>query len=91
MWSGQISKGKLYQSETLEAFTTENKTVLDVETKEVILEHLRGLQKEFLSYFENVNDRYFKFVRNPFKVDFHSIPEAEQEEFIEMVNDNNTK
>ena len=28
---------------------------------------------------------------NPFKVDFNSIPEAEQEEFIEMINDSNAK
>ena len=91
LWSGQISKGKLDQFHTLNALTTEKKTVLDVETKEVILVHLRALQKEFLSYFEDVNDRDFKFVRNPFKVDFNSIPEAEQEEFIELINDSNAK
>ena len=91
LWSGQISKGKLDQFHTLNALTTEKKTVLDVETKEVILVHLRALQKEFLSYFEDVNDRDFKFVRNPFKVDFNPIPEAEQEEFIELINDSNAK
>ena len=47
LWSGQISKRKLDQFHTLNALTTEKKTVLDVETKEVILEHLRVLQKEF--------------------------------------------
>ena len=91
LWSGQISKGKLDQFHTLNALTTEKKTVLDVEMEEVILEYLRALQKEFLSYFEDVNDRDFKFVRNPFKVDSNSIPEAEQEEFIEMINDSNAK
>lgn len=45
LWSGQISKGKLDQFHTLNALTTEKKTVLDVETKEVILEHLRARQK----------------------------------------------
>ena len=54
LWSGQISKGKLDQFHTLNALTSEKKIVLDVETKEVILEHLRALQKEFLSYFEDV-------------------------------------
>ena len=79
------------QFHTLNPLTTEKKTVLDVETKEVILAHLRALQKEFLLYFEDVNDRDFKFVRNPFKVDFNSIPEAEQEEFIELINDSSAK
>ena len=91
LWSGQITKGKLDQFHTLNALTSEKKIVLDVETKEVVLEHLRALQKEFLSYFEDVNDRDFKFVRNPFKENFNSIPEAEQEEFIELINDNNAK
>ena len=45
LWSGQISKGKLDQFHTLNELTSENKIVLDVETKEVILEHLRALQK----------------------------------------------
>ena len=31
LWSGQISKGKLDQFHTLNALTTEKKTVLDVE------------------------------------------------------------
>ena len=67
--SGKISKGKLDQYNALNAITTEKKTFLDVEKKEVILENLRALGKEFLSYYiENVNDREFKFVRNPFKV-----------------------
>ena len=55
LWSGQISKGKLDQFHTLNELTSEKKIVLDVETKEVILEHLRALQKKFfviLSRFE---------------------------------------
>ena len=63
-WSGQINKGKLDQFHTLNGLTTEKKIVLDVETKEVIVEHLRALQKEFLSNFEDVNDRDFKFVKS---------------------------
>ena len=90
LWSGQISKGKLDQFHTLNELTSE-KIVLDVETKEVILEHLRALQKEFLSYFQDLKDRDFKIVRNPFKVNFNSIPETEQEEFIELINDSNAK
>ena len=57
LWSGQISKGKLDQFHTLNELTSEKKIVLDVETKEVILEHLRALQKEFLSYFQDLKDR----------------------------------
>ena len=91
LWSGQISKGKLDQFHTLNELTSEKKIVLDVETKEVILEHLRALQKEFLSYFQDLKDRDFKIVRNPFKVNFNSIPETEQEEFIELINDINAK
>ena len=53
LWSSQISKGKLDQFHTLNELTSEKKIVLDVETKEVILEHLRALQKEFLSYFQD--------------------------------------
>ena len=90
LWSGQISKGKLDQFHTLNELTSE-KIVLDVEKKEVILEHLRALQKEFLSYFQDLKDRDFKIVRNPFKMNFNSIPETEQEEFVELINDSNAK
>ena len=90
LWSGQICKGKLDQFHTLNALTSE-KTVLYVETKEVIMEHLRALKEEFLSYFEGVNEINFKFVRNTFKVHCNSISKAQQEEFIEMVNDSNAK
>ena len=84
-WTSQIRKGIYNQFQTLDAHILEKKMTLNSDTKGAILEHLRVLKQEFLSY---LSDKNFKLTRNPFNVDVDSIPPAEQEEFIEFTDSN---
>ena len=91
LWTSQIRKGIYDQFQTLDVHILEKKMPLDSYTKGAILEHLRVLKQEFLSCFEDLSDKNFKFSRNTFNVNVDSIPPAEQEELIELISDSNAK
>ena len=89
--TSQIRKGIYDQFQTLDAHILEKKITLISDTKGAILEHLRVLKQGFHPYFDDLSDKNFKLTRNPFNVDVESVPPAEQEEFIELINDSNAK
>ena len=60
---------------------------------EDIISHLGNLQDEFERYFPEINTGsiLMKVARNPFVYKVEDIPEAIQEEFIELTNDSSAK
>ena len=61
--------------------------------KEDIISHLRNLHDEFKRYFPEINTGsiLMKVARNPFVHKVEDVPEAIQEEFIELTNDSFAK
>ena len=61
--------------------------------KEDIISHLQNLQNEFERYFPKINTSgiLMKEARNPFVCKVEDVPEAIQEEFIELTNDSFAK
>ena len=61
--------------------------------KEDIISHLQNLQNEFEQYFPVINTSsiLMKVARNPFVCKVEDVPEAIQEEFIELTNDSFAK
>ena len=57
--------------------------------KQDIISHLQNLQKEFERYFPEINTSTIlvRLARNPFMCKVEDVPEAIQEEFIEIRND----
>ena len=57
--------------------------------KENIISNLQNLQNEFERYFSEINTSsiLMKVARNPFLCKVEDVPEAIQEEFIELTND----
>ena len=58
-----------------------------------IISHLQNLQNEFERYFAeiNISSILMKVIRNPFLCKAEDVPEAIQEEFIELTNDSFAK
>ena len=61
--------------------------------KEDIINHLQNLQNEFERYFLEINTSsiLMKVTRNPFVCKVEDVPEAIQEEFIELTNNSFAK
>jgi hypothetical protein len=53
----------------------------------LVIMHLSSLRNEILSYFPDLSELDAKLIRNPFMVEVRSLPEALQEQFIDLVND----
>lgn len=56
-----------------------------------IMNHLQNLCQEFSRYFPDLEEIDMSFVRNPFNVDPNSIPDSEQDEFLEIKFDSGMK
>jgi len=67
--------------------------MISINLKEDIISHLGNLQDEFERYFPEINTGsvLMKVARNPFVYKVEVVPEAIQEEFIELTNDSFAK
>ncbi len=55
------------------------------------MSQLQNLCQEFSRYFPDLEEIDMSFERNPFNVDPNSIPDSEQDEFLEMKFDSGMK
>ena len=87
-WANKVSKNDFYPFQFLNEFLSEDSEVEDTaEIKELVLEHLKLLKKNFNRYFpeeESEAFRLLKWVVNPFLFTL-----SKQEELLDICNDIN--
>lgn len=83
LWKCRIQKRNTTSFPRLHEIVNEN---LSDNLKAEIEDHLQGLENEFHRYFPNNSDSSFEFslARNPFSLQVETVPEALQEEFLEL-------
>ena len=83
LWEGKAKDGNLNIFENLTTAVGTEK--LDTETIRLVNVHQTCLREVFQSYFPELSELNVTLIRNPF------IPNEEQEEFVEFVNDSTAK
>ena len=90
LWNQQANNDNFASFHRLTEITGDN---FEQNLKEDIISHLQNLQNKFERYFPEINSFsiLMKVARNPFVCKVEDVPEAIQEEFIELTNDSFAK
>ncbi|CAM1298524.1 Uncharacterised protein r2_g811 [Pycnogonum litorale] len=93
-WRRKIEMRNVTMFEKLDSVLesrSDQQSILPLSVKEEIIEHLTALQSEFRRYFPELGEHDLDLIRNPFGFSVEKLPDACQDEFIELQNDSGAK